>query len=212
MAQGHRCPLAVAGILALIPLGVEAVDLSLPGEPIEVHGFASQGFIKTNGNNYLAESGRGSFEFTEVGINFTKELTDKLRFGVQLFARRLGPLDGFNAQFDWFYLDYRWTDWLGLRAGRVKLPFGLYNEINDIDSARGPILLPHSIYPTANRDFLLAQTGGELYGRVGVSAAGTLDYRFYGGTLFFQTSVPPNSPVEIGKLSTPYIVGTRVLW
>jgi hypothetical protein len=94
----------------------------------------------------------------------------------------------------------------------VKLPFGLYNEINDIDSARVPILLPQSIYPTENRDFLLAQTGGELYGRLGLSTAGVLDYRFYGGTLFFQPSPSPNSLFQIGKLSTPYVVGTRFLW
>jgi hypothetical protein len=28
---------------------------------------------------------------------------------------------------DWFYLDYRFTDWLGFRAGRLKIPYGLYN-------------------------------------------------------------------------------------
>src|SRR5712692_7441501 len=89
---------------------------------IEVHGFASQGFIKTTDNNYLAHSKDGSFEFTEAGINFTKELTDKLRFGLQLFGRKLGPTGDYNAKLDWFYVDYRWADWLGLRAGRVKLP------------------------------------------------------------------------------------------
>jgi len=189
-----------------------ALELSLPGEPIQVHGFVSQGFIKSNANNYLAESTRGSFELTEVGLNFSKELTDRLRVGVQLFARRLGPLDGFNANFDWFYLDYRWADWLGIRAGRVKLPFGLYNEINDIDSARVPILLPQSIYPTSNRDFLLAQTGGEIYGRFSLGAAGALEYRAYGGTIFLRATTPPNSPYQIGTFNAPYVVGGRILW
>ena len=57
--------------------------------------------------------------------------------------------------------DYRFKDWLGIRAGRVKIPFGLYNDSSDVDSARVPILLPQSLYPTLNRDFLLAQTGGQ---------------------------------------------------
>ena len=96
---------------------------------------------------------RGSFEFAEVGINFTKALSDRLRLGVQLFARDLGPIGNYDAKFDWFYLDYRLSDWLGLRAGRVKLPFGLYNEINDVDAARVPILLPQSVYSTRNRDY-----------------------------------------------------------
>ena len=41
-----------------------------------------------------------------------------------------------NSWADWFDLDYRWKDWLGLRAGRVKLPYGLYNDTSDIDAAR----------------------------------------------------------------------------
>src|SRR5258706_11549151 len=82
--------------------------------PVAVHGFASQGFIKTTKNNYLANSERGSFEFTEVGLNFTKELTERFRVGVQLFGRKLGPVGGYSAQFDWFYLGYRFADWLGL--------------------------------------------------------------------------------------------------
>ncbi len=213
MTRGNLSRLRVAGLCALaFHAPASAFELSVPGEPIEVHGFASQGFIKTTDNNYLAESKRSSFEFTEVGLNFTKELTDRLRLGVQLFARRLGPLDGFDAKFDWFYLDYRWADWLGIRAGRVKLPFGLYNEINDIDSARVPILLPQSIYPTSNRDFLLAQTGGEIYGRVSLSLAGALEYRTYAGTIFLQSTTQPNSPYQVGKLNAPYVVGGRILW
>src|SRR5260370_15972959 len=121
---------------------------------VEAHAFGSQGFFVTTANNYLAESSSGSFEFTEAGINLTKSLTRKLRTGFQLFARKLGPVGNFDVVMDWFYLDYRWQDWLGIRAGRTKLPFGLYNDTSDIDSARVPILLPQSTYPTTNLDFL----------------------------------------------------------
>ena len=47
--------------------------------PLQVHGFVSQGFIKSTGNNYLADSKRGSFELTEAALNFTDSLTDRLR-------------------------------------------------------------------------------------------------------------------------------------
>src|SRR5690606_23975894 len=78
----------------------------------EIHGFVSQGFIKTSKNNYLAQSERGSFEFTEVGLNVTKQITDRFRVGMQLFVRDLGPIGNYKPQFDWFYLDYRFFDWL----------------------------------------------------------------------------------------------------
>jgi hypothetical protein len=182
------------------------------GTPLEVHGFVSQGFLMTTENNYLGHSERGSFEFAEVGINFTKGLTDDLRVGVQLFARDLGRLGNYQPTFDWFYLDYRVEDWLGLRVGRTKLPFGLYNETNDIDAARVPVLLPQSVYPVQNRDFLLAQTGAELYGLVPLGAVGSVEYRAYGGTLFLDTSNANSAAGTITDLSVPYLVGGRLMW
>jgi hypothetical protein len=174
----------------------------------------SQGYIRTSDNNYLARSAsaRGSFEFSEVGINFTQPLGDHLRAGVQLFAHDLGPRGNYDIKADWFYLDYRWTDALGLRAGRIKVPFGLYNEINDIDSARVPILLPQSTYPAGARDFLLAQTGLEIYGRLLAGSAGALDYRAYGGTIFAEVPGPQPGPVQVLQLSVPYLFGARLLW
>jgi hypothetical protein len=113
---------------------------------------------------------------------------------------------------DWFYLDYHWQDWLGFRAGRVKIPFGLYNEINDVDSARTAVLLPQSVYPVANVNYLLAQTGAELYGYLGLHAAGALDYRAYAGTILVDTLVPPGSPYQVVDLNVPYVTGGRLLW
>jgi hypothetical protein len=180
----------------------------------EIHGFVSQGYIRTTSNNYLARSKtrRGSFEFAEVGINFTEPLSDNLRTGIQLFARDLGSLGNYEVKADWFYVDYRFADWLGLRAGRIKVPFGLYNEINDVDSARVPILLPQSTYPIRNRDFLLAQTGVELYGRLVAGAAGALDYRAYMGTIFLDVTTPPGSPYVVLESTVPYLLGGRLLW
>jgi hypothetical protein len=175
---------------------------------VEIHGFVSQGFIKSTSNNYLAESERGSFDFTEVGINFTSALSDRLRIGLQLFAHDLGPLGNYKPQFDWFFLDYRFLDELGIRVGRTKLPYGLYNETNDIDAARVPILLPQSVYPVQNRDFLLAQTGAELYGLVPIGGAGELEYRLYGGTIFLDVS----DSEEVTSFEVPYLFGGRLMW
>ncbi|HEU5076295.1 MAG TPA: hypothetical protein VFU02_19010, partial [Polyangiaceae bacterium] len=215
---GHRCRrtlalgagslLACAWLLCVKP--VRAQELGLPAQSeIQVHGFVSQGFIKTTDNDYLAESERGSAEFTEVGLNFTLPLSEDFRVGMQLFARDLGPVGNYAARFDWFYLDYRFRDWLGLRAGRTKLPFGLYNETSDIDAARVPVLLPQSVYPTVNRDYLLAQTGAELYGLVPLGPGGQLEYRLYGGTVFFE---PEDTAPQIGDVTVPYIAGGRLMW
>jgi hypothetical protein len=200
----------VALLLALAAGPVHADDATGDDPVLEVHGFASQGALLTSDNNYLAHTDRGSLEFTEAGINFTKVLEDRLSIGLQLFARDLGPTGNYNAAFDWLYLDYRWRDWLGLRAGRVKLPFGLYNDTSDIDAAQPVILLPQAVYPATNRNFLLAQTGVEVYGYYPLGSAGALDYHAYAGTLYL--SIPDGNGIHVESLEVPYIAGGRVLW
>jgi hypothetical protein len=203
--------LVVLGLAVRPSYGAEVAVAEAPGA-IQVHGFVSQGFIKSTGNDYLTSSKRGSFEFSELGINFTSQLTDKLRFGVQFFAHDLGPIGNYSAKADWYYLDYRWRDWLGLRAGRLKVPFGLYNETSDIDAARATILLPTSVYPPTNRDYFLAQTGFELYGYQPLRGLGAIDYRLYGGTIFLDIPTQRSAAVQIGTLSIPYVGGGRVMW
>lgn len=205
-------------IRAWVPLSLSLIaTLSAPAkaqetpDALQVHGFVSQGFIKSTRNNYLGPSARpqGSFDFTEVGINFTKPLGDKLRIGLQVFARDLGPLGNYTPQLDWYYVDYRLFDWLGVRAGKTKLPWGLYNEANDVDSGRVPVLLPQSLYPVANRESLFAQTGAELYGDVPLGAAGSLEYRLYGGTIFLNTA---DASDALKGFEVPYEGGGRLMW
>jgi hypothetical protein len=189
-----------------------AGDTPAPDAELQIHGFASQGFLYTSDNNYLANTEDGSFEFAEAGINVTRQLGERLRMGVQLFARDLGPLGDYSAKVDWFYLDYRWRDWLGLRAGRLKLPLGLYNDSSDVDAAHPVALLPQSVYPARNRDFLLAQTGVELYGYYDLESAGSVDYRVYSGTIHLDIDDNANPGITLRSLDIPYVIGARVLW
>jgi hypothetical protein len=205
--------LAATAVLTLWSSAAHADESFLDALPFDVHGFVSQGFIKSAENDYLAKSKRGSFEFSEVGLNVTKQITSELRAGMQFFAHDLGPTGNYQPQADWFYADYRFRDWVGIRIGRIKVPFGLYNELNDIDAARAPVLLPQSIYPTDHREFAFAQTGGELYGNVPLPGLGSLEYRLYGGTLSGSPgSSPPPPGITVSNVEMPYVVGGRVLW
>jgi hypothetical protein len=210
--------LACLGLLCvgLVSRSAHAAEFDEGGAPeaVEVHAFVSQGFFLTVGNDFISErSTDGSFEFTEIGVNFTKSLGEKLRLGIQLFAQDLGPTGDYRPRADWFYLAYAWRDWLGLRVGRLKIPYGLYNEIHDVDAARVPVLLPGSVYPLQSREILFAHSGAELYGFVRSRALGALDYRVFGGTMFFDSEAltPPGSPYEF-DFYVPYVVGGRLLW
>jgi hypothetical protein len=210
-----RCGAALALASWLVTSPALAVDIGSEDSlaSVEVHAFASQGFIVSKDNNYLdADTTHGSFQFSELGVNLTKNLTDRFRVGLQLFAQDLGPTGSYDIKADWFYLDYRFANWLGVRAGRVKIPFGLYNDSADIDSARVAVLLPQSVYPEENRNYLLAQTGGEVYGYTSLHAAGALDYRAYAGTIFLDTTSTAGSPYQIQSFNVPYLAGGRLLY
>jgi hypothetical protein len=207
-------PLLSIGLLLLVAGPAFPARLGLPGAlpELQVHGFVSQGYLLSTANDYLADSSRGSFDFSELGLNVTLPATDQLTLGAQIFSQKLGPLGDYRAKLDWYYLDYHWRDWLGVRAGRVKLPFGLYNDVSDIDAARTAILLPQSVYPAQNRNFLLAQSGGELYGYSGLGWAGSVDYRLYAGTIFLDAGSQPGGAYSVVDLNVPFVLGGRVMW
>jgi hypothetical protein len=169
---------SAAALLVLLACNAGAVDLS----GIDIHGFISQGYLFSDENNYLADTEDGSFQFNELGINFSKELTDQLRLGIQFFSRDLGSVDNNEIIIDWAYGDYRWQDWLGLRVGIIHEVHGLYSETRDFDMLRTAIFLPQSVYSELDRDFFSRIMGGALYGNIPLGKMGSISYNFLAGT------------------------------
>lgn len=150
---------------------------------VDIHGFVSQGYMHSEDNNFLAnDSASGTFQYNEIGINFSKQITNKLRIGLQLFSHDLGDISNNEILLDWAFADYRWKDWLGLRVGRIKAPHGLYNEGRDIDMLRTSIFLPQSVYAELNRDTMVAVNGFGFYGDIPLDTLGTLSYNVLAGT------------------------------
>jgi hypothetical protein len=179
---------------------------------LDIHGFVSEGAFVSTDNDYIGHSSRGSLELFEAAVNVSTELSDQLRAGIQLFARNVGTLGDDTPRIDWAFLDYRWKQWLGLRAGVIKMPFGLYNEYLDIDAARLPILLPQSVYPLRNRDVLLAHTGAALYGDHELGAAGGLEYQAWLGSLTIPRSALELIGAELDSVDTHYVTGAQLFW
>lgn len=167
-----------AVFFCLLPWQATAFDWS----DIRLNGFVSQGYLKSSDNNFLADSEDGTFQFNEVGLTVNTQISDKLRLGAQLLSRDLGEVGNNEVRLDWGFGDYRFTDSLGVRAGKVKLPLGLYNEGRDTDFLRPMIFLPQSIYNENQRDMLVAYQGAGLYGNLASESAGNLDYHLFVGT------------------------------
>lgn len=164
-------------------LCLQAQDFSLLGREVEIHGFVSQGFVYTNTNNWLTmNSSQGSMAFTDFGINLSTQVTPKLRVGAQLYDRNLGRLGQYHPSLDWAVADYRFRNWFGIRAGKVKTALGLYTDSQDLDFLHVFALLPQSVYPTDIRDATIAHSGGDIYGNVSLRRhIGDLSYTAYAG-------------------------------
>jgi len=161
----------------------QAQEFKICDRTVQVHGFASQGFVYTSGNNWLTmNSNAGSGAMTDMGLSLTSQLSDKLRVGGQVYDRNLGELGQWHPSLDWAVADYRFKNWLGVRGGKVKTTLGLYNDSQDLSFAHVFALLPQGTYPTDLRDATIAHTGGDLYGNIPLQhEAGEIAYTAYAG-------------------------------
>lgn len=200
---------------------LSAVDLGCG----EMHGFVSQGYLYSTNNQFFGKTNKGTFEFNEVGLNYSVSPIDKLRVGVQLFSRRLADIGKNKVQIDWAYGDYRFRDEIGLRAGKFKVPLGLHNQSRDADVARTWILLPQSLYDESYRDFVIGLWGVDVYGNVSAKCMGDFDYEVYIGSPDLDPHEPAIaeyhekirnnlglSDVHKPKANSKYIYGASLIW
>jgi hypothetical protein len=178
--------LLTAGIFAVLSasIGLRAQDFKIAKYDVQVHGFGTQGYVKTNDNNWLTmnTSGDGSGAFTDAGLNLGSQITSNFRVGGQVYDRKLGKLGDWHPLLDWATGDYHPKPWLGFRAGKVKTVLGLYTDSQDMDFANTFALLPQSVYPIDLRDASIAHLGGDIYGKAKLgNNLGSVAYTAYGG-------------------------------
>lgn len=139
-------------------------------DTVQVHGFLSQALIVSRHNDFFGPSSQdgGSLQYTEVGVNASMRPTNNLLVSAQVLSRRAGEdNDSYEPRLDYGLLDYQLLAnndrSAGLQIGRIKHPYGLYNQTRDIAFTRPSILLPQSIYFDRTRSFGLSSDGLLFY-------------------------------------------------
>jgi hypothetical protein len=215
--------LRLATLAAVTINQLEAADLKLfgtNGPPVDFHGFISQGFLYSSSYNYLGDSSRGSFLFTEAGLNASFNPFPRTRIAAQAFTYDIGKAGGYDAVLDYAQIEYTLNDYIGVRAGRIRRPQGIYNDIQDVDVARTFVLLPQGIYDARWRDFYASLDGGEFFGTIPLQRAGSLSYEIYGGivrpsddggvALEIRSALP--AFISLDSISSAEIFGGQVWW
>ena len=184
----------------------------------EIHGFIAQGYLKSSDNNYFGRTNEGTYEFNEIGVTFTKDVSEKFRLGVQFAARDFGEYGNQEIKVDWGYGDYLIRDWLGVRGGKLKMPFGLYNETRDIDALRACIILPVGVYNEVYRDVVIGVDGVGIYGLFNMKSVGSINYLLISGTENVDSEGPllvmVNNviPFDVTEIVVDNIISGSVQW
>ncbi len=179
---------------------------------VQVHGFLSQGYFLTTDNNLFGSSERGgSLDFTELGINASWRPLPGLQIAAQVLSRRAGEAAENEPELDFALLDYTAVETaelrLGVRGGRVRLPFGLYGDTRDVAFTRPSILLPQSIYFDRTRELAISGDGIQFYAE-GRGAWGNFMLDFTGP--YFQRIATENSELALFGFDLPGDLESRV--
>jgi hypothetical protein len=192
-----RLLLLSALVLALSPGGARAIDLA--DGKLVINGAGGSAFTITDGNdvfNTEVIGGHvGSFRNAEFNLFFAVKPMDRVTIVTLVFFDEIGQVE---TGLDWSFVEFLATDWLKIRAGEVKLPLGISNEVEPIGTLRPFYALPAAVYGPSS---IAADTyfGVGITGEVGVPAGFRLGYDLYGGNMSFDTSEPfraqlPGSP------------------
>jgi len=183
--------LAMIFLAMVIQSGAHAAEL---GDDLAIHGYGYQSFFQGKENNYLGSAGDGSWGYNVLDLLFTAKLDDNTKLWMQV----MNTVE--VSTLDWAFVDHQFTPALSGRAGQIKFPYGLYNEIFETRFLHLSNL-PPSLYQDASGMRF------ENYRGIAVNykhelGAGSLTWDIYSGEAIV--------PEEVGITKFGRLVGGRV--
>jgi hypothetical protein len=134
----------------------------------QVHGYAQQGLVYTDDNNFFGESSDISTDYYEAGLNGSIQVQPNLLFSAQVSIRDAGISDDGKLRLDYALGEYRFVsdvkNTVAVRAGKVKNAFGLFNQTRDVVFTRPGILMPGIYADNQNqRSLIFAGPGAQVF-------------------------------------------------
>jgi hypothetical protein len=189
---------------ALFAVASAAGGAELADGRLVINGAGGAAFAIT-GHNELQDSSlnadtQGVFRNLEFNLAVLARISPQITVASQLFFDEIGAPE---AGVDWTFVEIRFANWLKVRAGKVKLPFGISNEVEAVGTLRPFYSLPATVYgPTAitTESYYGVGLTGEIFSEPGWA----LDYDLYAGETTLVTVEP------FFRLTGPLVPGTVV--
>ena len=142
----RRTSLALPIALATLTIATQSGANGDDGR-VEIHGYGGWSYARSNSddNRYLGSSKDGDADYLNVAVLFAATASDRVRINTQIWWQESEHEEG-TSVVDFAFAEYRFSDALRLRAGKVKHPFGIYTEVFDVGTLRPFFWLPQGIY------------------------------------------------------------------
>lgn len=131
-------------ILLLAPAAGAAVEI---GDQVVIHGFGEWAVGDTDGNKYLGGAANRGYDARSFALNVTAQPLEEFSVSAQVFW---GPPTNnpevIEADLDYAFGEWTFSDAAKLRGGIVKTPFGIYTEIFEVGTVRPFFDLPQGLY------------------------------------------------------------------
>jgi hypothetical protein len=179
--------LGVLVLLAGAAAGGPAYGQEAVVEKTQVHGFGRWHYGRTSEPNlFLGGTPDGQFDNSAFALHTNSQLSSRLAVATQLEAV-VSP-EGLEMELDFAFASWKFSDAAVMKAGSVKLPFGIWTEVFDVGTVRPFIDLPRSVYGPVG-------TVGERYQGAGLSGAVGESWRvrydaFFGGLNLEENETP----------------------
>lgn len=169
------------------------------GSLLTVHGFYTQGYGSTNGEPTAGLTNQASANYHNATLQLFGRLTSNDNVVVQFNNQHIGSngLGDSDNRFsvDWAYASHRFDNGITVKAGKLPMPRGIYNEIREAGTVlpfyRAPILSYSEGYQTVNG----ASVGRSFF----VESQWELDATGYAGNWDSNsqryTASAPNDPI-----------------
>lgn len=160
-----------------------ASAISLGDGALFLGGYGSWSYQVTNEDRFLMGDPDGDWDTARFDFAAIARPTDAIRINALLSFR------GKEAEAEWAYVDYAFSDKLHLRMGKIKQPLGNYMETAEVGVLRPFQDLATAVYGPANLG-ASAYQGIGFTGSFVFDSGYTLDYDLWGGSIFLDAYEP----------------------
>lgn len=160
-----------------------------------INGYGYQDYRQTNNYNvYTRADKRGTLDNNFFAIVSSIRVSDRDVIWSQLQTSTMEP-----TRFTWAFINHRFTDNLSIHVGRVKFPYGLYNEYINNKALQLSAVMPMAY--SADADM-----GYNAYSGVGMDwTTGSLFSQVYLGNIY----TPPG---QADNITDRRLAGVRFTW